>query len=303
MSTKIVAPAALAEPSHKDLSAEPHKPKIDPRYVAPVFITVILLVASLFYHVLESFPQTLTAIGCSIATEIVLGLLVYKKFPHLASAYVSGISVGILVRSPMFWPYAVCAIISILSKYVIRVKNRHLWNPSNFGIAVMLLLAPGAMSTLGVQWGNSLWPMLVVWTLGAVIVSRLNRLHICATYVASFFAFALLRGIGFDLFQNPFHQPLMAFINGEIAPITGPMYQLFIFFMMTDPKSTTLTRRGQIATAFSVAAMECVLRLFHNIHAPYYALFLVGPTANLIEIARSSRHPLKPQSSSVSVAA
>ena len=65
------------------------------------------------------------------------------KWPHLASAYISGISIGMLVRSPEFWPYALCSAISITSKYVLRVDGRHIWNPSNFGIVAMLVLAVG----------------------------------------------------------------------------------------------------------------------------------------------------------------
>src|SRR5918994_1853851 len=98
--------------------------------------------------------------------EIVLGRIFYGKIPHLASAYISGISVGILVRSPFFWPYALCSLISITSKYVIRVKGRHIWNPSNFGIAAMLFLAPQTVASLSIQFGNSVWPMLVIWVLG-----------------------------------------------------------------------------------------------------------------------------------------
>ena len=71
----------------------------------------------------------------------------------------------------------------------------------------------------------------------------------------------------------------------EVAPITGPMYQLFIFFMITDPKTTVRPFWGQCLVAFLVAAVECLFRLLQWVHAPYYALFVVGPTANLIDIA------------------
>ena len=49
------------------------------------------------------------------------------------------------------------------------LEGRHLWNPSNFAICAMLLLAPEYFATLSVQWGNTIWPMLIVWTLGALI--------------------------------------------------------------------------------------------------------------------------------------
>lgn len=258
--------------------------RFDSRYAAPILITTILLIGQLKYSILESYPQTLLAIGCSILTEVILGYLVVGKCPHLASAYVSGISVGILIRSPLFWPFAVCAILSIASKYVLRANGRHLWNPSNFGISAVLVLAPAVVSSLSQQWGNELAPLLVIWCLGAFIVWRLKRLHICLAYLVSFAAFAALR--------SAFHPAGQDFANAfqtEIAPITGPVYQLFTFFMITDPKSTVRGFRAQCLVAFLIAAAECVLRVFHNIHAPYFALFLVGPLANVVEVWRTRR--------------
>ena len=67
------------------------------------------------------------------------------------------------------------------------------------------------------------------------------------------------------------------------------MYQLFIFFMITDPKTTVHPRWAQCLVAFLVAAVEAALRLMEFVHAPYYALFIVGPAANLVEIALSGR--------------
>jgi Na+-translocating ferredoxin:NAD+ oxidoreductase RnfD subunit len=187
-----------------------------------------------------------------------------------------------LVRSPAIWPYALCSLISITSKYVLRVKDRHIWNPSNFGICAMLFLAPFSVASLSIQWGNELWPMAVVWALGSVIIYRLKRFHICATYVISFIALSYARSI----FTG---HPFLA----EVAPITGPMYQLFVFFMITDPKTTVQSKWGQCVVAFCVALAEMVLRLNQIVHAPYYALFLVGPAANLIEIWWGSRKPKK----------
>lgn len=250
----------------------------DNRFLPPILITCILLGAQLGFGILESYPKTILAIVSSILAELVLGRLLLGKWPHLASAYITGISVGILIRSPEFWPYALCSLISIASKYTIRWRGRHLWNPSNLGVSTMLFLAPATVATLSVQWDNRLWAMLVIWTLGSVIIWRLKRFHICATYVAAFFAFSFVRSA---ISGNPW--------AAEVAPITGPMYQLFVFFMITDPKTTVRNRTGQCVTVFAVAAVEAILRLNRVIHAPYYALFLVGPTANVIEIWWTSR--------------
>lgn len=253
---------------------------LDTRFVPPILITLILIVGQFSFGMLESFPQTLTAILTAIVFEIVLSKFVTGKFPHLASAYISGISVGILVRSPdIYWTFALCAAISITSKYVLRIKDRHLWNPSNFGISFMLFFAPFAVASLSIQWGNNLAAMSVIWILGSVIIYRLRRFHITLTYVLSFLAFSFIR----SFFTG---HPFLA----EVAPITGAMYQLFIFFMITDPKTTVRSSKlAQCFVAFTVAFVEMLLRLTENVHAPYYALFIVGPIANLIDIWWISR--------------
>ena len=109
-------------------------------------------------------------------------------------------------------------------------------------------------------------------------------LHVTLTYVACFVALAALRHwiVG---------GPLLA----EIAPITGPMYQLFIFFMITDPKTTVSTVRGRIIVAAAVAVAEAAIRLAGDFHVdtlstlypapPILALAIVGPVANLIDLA------------------
>jgi Na+-translocating ferredoxin:NAD+ oxidoreductase RnfD subunit len=261
--------------------------EIDKRYLAPVLVTIVLIVGQITFGFLESWSRTALAIGVAILVEIVLGRLLGGKWPHLASAYISGISIGMLIRSPEFWPYALCSAISITSKYVIRVDGRHIWNPSNLGIVAMLVLASDTVASLSVQWGNTLLPMVVVWAFGSVIIHTLGRFHITLTYVVSFVAFSVVRAL---VTGHPW--------AAEVAPITGPMYQLFIFFMITDPKTTVRPKWAQMVVAFAVAAVEAVFRLLQFVHAPYYALFIVGPTANLIEIALARRAAARAASAS-----
>ena len=276
MSTQVMAEPTLGKQRHewrKWLS-------IENRFIPPIFITMILLVGHLSFGILESYQKTLLAIATSMIAEMILGRLFTHQWPNLASAYISGISVGILVRSPAFWPYVLCALLAITSKYVVRLRGRHLFNPSNFGICAMLFLASDAVATLSIQWGNNLAAMVVIWALGSAIVWRLRRLHICAVYVGSFLLLSLVRAW---IMGDPW--------LAELSPITGPEYQLFIFFMITDPKTTVRSRVGQCVVAFTVALVEMFFRLDQSIYAPLYALFCVGPTALLIEMWRNSRQP------------
>jgi Na+-translocating ferredoxin:NAD+ oxidoreductase RnfD subunit len=120
--------------------------------------------------------------------------------------------------------------------------------------------------------------MAIIWILGSVIVWRVGRAHISATYVVSFVLLSFVR-------STITGTPWLA----AVAPITGPMYQLFIFFMVTDPKTTVRSRKGQCLVVFLVACVEMLLRLEEVLYAPFYALFIVGPVAMLVDIARGPR--------------
>ncbi len=267
----------------------------DKRFHAPLLVTSVLLLGEAGYSILEnhaspllasltdglltSFSPTFVTILVTVAAEMLLGRFFYGKWPHLASAYVSGISAGILIKSPALWPFLFCGLISITSKYVLRIGDRHLWNPTNFGVTMMLFLAPMHVASLSVQAGNEVWAVLTIWILGAMILYQLGRLHIPVAFVLAFIPLSLFR----------------AWVTGndpltELAPITSPMFQLYIFFMITDPKTTTKSKWSQMLVAVLVAVTETFFRLvFRDVHSLYHALFTVGPIANLIEIAYFAR--------------
>ena len=274
MTTQALAAATRVEDGRRPSLLQ----RVDKRFLAPLLITAVLIAGQVTFGFLESWSRTFLAIATAIIVELLVVRLLYGRWPHLASAYVSGISVGILVRSPLLWPFALGALISIASKYVLRVNGRHLWNPSNFGVCALLFLAPATVTLLSIQWGNNLWPMVVIWGLGSVIVWRVGRLHISASYVAAFLFFSSVRSA---LTGTPW--------LASIAPITGPMYQLLIFFMVTDPKTTVRPRWGQVVVVVVMAFVEMLLRLAEVVYAPFYALFLVGPSALLIESFLASR--------------
>jgi Na+-translocating ferredoxin:NAD+ oxidoreductase RnfD subunit len=144
----------------------------------------------------------------------------------------------------------------------------------------VLFLAPHTVTLLSIQWGNNVWPMAVIWLLGFAIVWRVGRLHVSATYVVSFVVLAFVRSA---ITGVPW--------QAVLAPITGPMYQLFIFFMVTDPKVSVRSKRGQALVVVAVAVVEALLRLQEVIYAPFYALFLVGPAALAIEAMVARRRP------------
>ncbi|HKE02175.1 MAG TPA: hypothetical protein VKE69_14250 [Planctomycetota bacterium] len=293
MSTTAAAVAASAATTRR-------KPKIDPRYLSAGLITLILVVGQTQFEMLAGLDRLAVAIGTAIVCELVLSRWLRHTWPNVASAYISGISVGILTQpaAGLVWPFALGAAISITSKYVLTVRGRHLWNPTNFGVSGLLVAAPDAMAVLSTQWGNDLLPIAVIWTLGLAIVWRVGRFHVSVTYILAFVVLAALRSA---INGNP--------VRAEIAPITGPMYQLFIFFMITDPRTTVSSWKGRTTVVVLVAVMECAIRLAQDdvirqhvdvarylpvafaSGAPLLALAIVGPIAMWIDLRRQARAP------------
>jgi len=119
-----------------------------------------------------------------------------------------------------------------------------------------------------------------------VIASRVKVVHITLTYVVSFLVLNSLRAL-------LLHQPVLP----EIAPITGPMYQLFVFFMITDPRTIVRDRRKQMLVAAIIALVETLIRLASdqgwplptafNVGPAFLALAIVGPIAKVIDLATS----------------
>lgn len=278
------APAPTREPSRW------RSRLADPRYLIIFLITLILVLGEWRYAILGGYDRLVAALGVCLLTESVLSRLVRGRWAHLASAYITGISLSLLTKpqADLLWPFALGAFLSIASKYVLTYRGRHVWNPSNFGISLLVLLAPGSVAILSHQWGNELPTNLVIWAFGLVIVARARVLHVTVAYVVSFFALAAARTaiVG---------GPLLA----EIAPITGPMYQLFVFFMITDPRTTVSTRKGRIAVAVAIAVVEAVIRLAADYGVtglrplyyspPILALFFVGPVAMWWDLRRKAR--------------
>ena len=264
--------------------------QLDPRYLIAFLITLVLVVAQFRYHMVGGYQRLALALATCVAVEALLSRFVRGKIVNLLSAYISGISLTLLIKPQggALWPFALGGFLAIASKYVLQHRDNHLWNPTNFAITTLLLAAPNRITVLSHQWGNDLAYNLVIWAFGVVIAARVRVLHITLTYVISFLVLNGLRSVVAG-------QPLLP----EIAPITGPMYQLFVFFMITDPRTIVRDRRWQIAVAVIIALVEALIRfasdqawplpIAFNVAPAFLALAIVGPIAKWIDLRRSGR--------------
>jgi Na+-translocating ferredoxin:NAD+ oxidoreductase RnfD subunit len=258
-------------------------------------VTLFLVLGQWRFQILKSYPLTgigfiddyavlIVSLSTAMLFEAFLSRLLRGEWPSVLSAYIAGNSVVILLKPQGgLWPYFLASAIAITSKYVLMYRGRHLWNPTNFAISFMLLAAPASITILGHEWGNELWTVGLIWSIGLIVVKRAKLLHITFTYLVSFSLLALLRC------AITGSHPLT-----ELAPVTGPMYQMLMFFMLTDPRTTVSTRSGRIKVVILIALMECALRLANDFHmawaAPFdiapaiFSLALIGPIALALDL-------------------
>ncbi|HEV2845465.1 MAG TPA: RnfABCDGE type electron transport complex subunit D [Thermoanaerobaculia bacterium] len=157
------------------------------------------------------------------------------------SALISGLSLCLLLRTNSVWLAVLAAVVTIASKFVLRFRGKHIFNPTNFGI-VALMLATGQVWVSPGQWGSAAFLGFLIACLGGLVVNRAARSDVTYAFLA--FYLAVLFGRALWLGQ----------------PMTIPLHQLqsggfliFTFFMISDPKTTPDSRAGRILFALLVA--------------------------------------------------
>jgi Na+-translocating ferredoxin:NAD+ oxidoreductase RnfD subunit len=247
----------------------------DPRlHVAAVIITIhVLGQVGLGFRV--SVPQILAAILTCAVLEVALTFRQARAFVWPASAMLTGSGVALILRivgTPRGEPwsteavplYAAVAGLSLLSKYVIRYRGSHVFNPSNIGLVVAFI----ALGSSRVEPLDFWWAPLDVWMLAAyavILVGGLlitRRLHLLAL-AASFW---IVFGVGLGLLAVSGH---CMTANWAFAPVCGtdywrvivasPEVMIFLFFMITDPKTVPAGAVGRIVFGSVVALVSVLL--------------------------------------------
>lgn len=236
----------------------------DPRLVQIGMLAVFTLLGKLALGFTVSWLQ----IAITVLTVCLLDLaLTYWRagiFLVPASGLISGLSLGLLLRSPYWWPFLVAGAITSLGKQVIQPGGRHVFNPSNFGLVVTLAL-PWAQGRLTPgQWGKSWVLLFLLLNLGFFIAYKVRRFHLVATFVASVAIFGLIRSV---LGTTSLATVSVTMLSGSFI--------LFTFFMITDPQTSPGTVRGRVLYGVAVAATDAVLRVFGVPYSLFLALLIV----------------------------
>jgi hypothetical protein len=271
-------------------------PKRDPRIgnrTAAALATVLTLLGHLMLGFEQAFAHVavalITGYSCALGFEWVDA--VANKRPagfqgggwrkvvdFLVSPHMTSITTSFLIyTNEHLWVLAFTIAMGLGSKYVFRVPGPngryiHFFNPSNFGIAMVLFIFPW-VSIIPYVFLTGVGPMIdaIVPVVILLLGTRLNllftkRIPLILAWCGGFMLQAAVRSVLFDL---PF--------AAGIAPMSGVVFVLFSFYMITDPMTSPSTVRGQIIYGLSIAAAYGLLMAGHVIFTLFYAvLFVTG---------------------------
>lgn len=204
------------------------------------FQTLLLLTGMFIRRFSISWAQVaLTFSVCLLVQALCLRALDLKGVGY-KSALITAFGLSFFLRADSLWVHPLAAAIAILSKFLIRFRGKHIFNPSNFGVVVALLALPGTWSAPG-QWGYGF--LMAAWciALGAVVVLRAQRNDISWTFLLFYLGLVAahvgVKGLEWKAWWLQ--------INGGLL--------VFTFFMISDPMTIPNNRRGRVVHAGLVA--------------------------------------------------
>ncbi len=188
------------------------------------------------------------------------------------SALISGLSLCLLLRTNSWALAALAAAVTIAGKFVLRVRGKHVFNPTNFGIVVAMLATGGVWVSPG-QWGSAAFFTFLIACLGGLVVNRAARSDVTYAFLA--FYLAILFGRALWLGQPvaiPLHQ------------VESGAFLIFTFFMISDPRTTPDSRAGRILFALLVAlGAGYVHFVLYRPNGLLLSLFFLAPAVPLID--------------------
>lgn len=243
----------------------------DPRTIQIAAQTTFLVLETVWLDFGPSLPQVATFIVTALAMECAHARIVRVSI-NWKSALSAALSLSLLLRTaaPLLWIAA--AMLAIGSKYSIRYTGKHLFNPSAFAIVALLLSTDQVWVAPG-QWGTTIWLTALAATFGGLVLTRVARLDLAATFLVTHFGLLLFR----------------AWYLGD--PLTIPLHQIqsgglliFSMFMITDPRSTPDSRTGRMLFAAAIAVLaHAFLFRWQVREGVFYALLLVSCCTPIID--------------------
>ena len=251
-------------------------PKLrDPRLHLAATITSLQVIGQIGFHFEVSIAQILLSVGTCALLEVAIALRAQRVILWPASAMLTGNGVAFVLRVPGtahgdwwslrgWWIFVGTAAVSLLSKHVIKWRGEHVFNPSNIGLVLCFLaLGRNRAAPLDFWWGPmSAWlvvALIVIVTGGFAILRRLSLLRVALGFWAAFTAgIGVLALAGHSMTARWHLGPISGFHLWWIL-ITSPEVLVFLFFMITDPKTAPLSPTWRVVYAVALGLLAAVL--------------------------------------------
>jgi len=251
-------------------------PKLrDPRLHLAATITSLQVIGQAGFHFQLSIAQILVSLGVCAVLEVAIAFRTQRVLLWPASALLTGNGVAFVLRVPGtahgdwwslrgWWIFAGTAAVALLSKHVLRRRGEHFFNPSNIGLVVCFLaLGQSRADPLDFWWGpTSAWLVLalvVIVSGGFAILRRLKLLRVALGFWAAF-------GAGIGVLALSGHTMTARWHLGPISGfhlwwvlVTSPEVLVFLFFMITDPKTAPRSPPARLAYGISLGLLASVL--------------------------------------------
>lgn len=252
----------------------------DPRYYQIAVLTSLVTFGVVGLDFGISAANAVAIVTMSLATQYA-GTRLYglPAFDPL-SPLITSLSLTLLLRTDLVVLAGLAAVIAIGSKFVVRIRGKHVFNPANVAIVTLILATDHAWISSG-QWGNAAIGAFALGCLGFLVLTRAKRAE---TTIAFLLAYAgLLIGRAAWL-GDPIAIPLHQLQNGALL--------IFAFFMISDPKTTPDHRAGRILYGSLVAAVTMFVQFgLYEPGAPVLALIACSPVVPLIDaLLRGNRY-------------
>ena len=194
------------------------------------------------------------------------------------SAAITTCSLTLLFRTDVTAIAALAAAVAIGSKFLIRVRGKHVFNPANIAIVAMMLAFDRAWVSSG-QFGSAAIGAFALCCLGFLVITRARRAETTIAFLAGYAALLFGRAAWLG---DPLAIPLHQLQNGTLL--------VFAFFMISDPKTTPDTRPGRIFFGAAVAAVAYTIQfVLYEPNGPIWALILSAPFVPLIDLVSSGQ--------------
>lgn len=245
--------------------------KIEGRYFLFGSHLTLFLVAVFAYNL----PRTMLQLGCAYVAAAVAELSLHywlKKYPKATafdrtlSAVSEAAGLLLLVRSTLWYYYAVASVIAVTSKYVFtRHDGVHVFNPTNFAIILGLALFPLNSFELNPdEYSVHTYSIAHVVTFGVFAVAFGGTYFVTIGYFAGILAAAAAA-------------PWFGWTGyaGVLFPEIGAFGMIFAFLMITDPRTTPGRHVLRFAFGLAVALGVLVLRNLQVAYPNFISLFVV----------------------------